>query len=74
MVIYTPTDIASRLVKDFVTLHYMAFERGVAISEFFYQFLEGRALKNNLCFGMMRRLYLFLARGSVDLTLRALIL
>jgi len=66
MVLYTPTDIASRLVEEFVTWHYMAFEGGVAFCKFFHQFLEGRALKTQIGFGIPLR--------SVDLTLLALIL
>jgi len=52
MVLYIPTDIASRLVEELVAPHYMAFKGGVAFCKFFHQFLESRALKTHFCFGM----------------------
>ena len=52
MAIYIPTDIASCLVEEFVTLHYMAFDGGVAFCKFYRQFLESHALKTHFGFGI----------------------
>ena len=52
MVLYIPTDIASRFVEEFITTHYMAFEVGVAFGKFFHQFMEGRALKTHFGLGV----------------------
>ena len=78
MVLYILPDIASRLVEEFVTLHYTAFERGVAFCKFFHQLLESRALKTHFGFGipLLDATIVFFprSRGSVDLALLALIL
>ena len=41
MVLYIPTDIASRFVEEFIRTHYMAFEVGVAFGKFFVVEING---------------------------------
>ena len=52
MVLYIPTDIASRIVEEFVISHYTVFKGGVAFCKFFHQFVESRTLKAHFCFGI----------------------
>ena len=51
MVLYIPTDIASRPAEEVITPHYTIFDGSVAFGKFYHQFLESRALKTYFCFG-----------------------